>query len=290
MKTHSFQTKLKISVLQKPTRLRIGSVAAICASLACFAIGEAGAAQKMVEIHDNFFSPQNLTIAPGDAVMWMQDGNSPHTTTSISGLWDSGIMQEGATFTLTFTNSGTFPYFCQVHGQAMSGSITVGTVSGTPQTAYLVNLTGQLLSTNATGSIAVTSMNNKGFIIDCANEKGLNPTTLALVYDTQADAIEVVSRSDGSLVCTVATFVGGVALGTSDGKRRERQGLVFWEDYDGPKGSMAGTELSKRDTSGNVVTFSFRGSIQIGIEAHDGEATRILKANFVTGRKFTPGM
>ena len=248
-------------------------------------------AESIVAIHDNFFSPRNLNIAPGDTVKWVQDGNSPHTTTSTTGLWDSGLLGPGATFSVTFSNAGTFPYFCEVHGPAMSGSIIVGSGGGGPaRDLFLLNFNGSSRTTNALGKAAVSPERSKDFINDCAGEQQRNPLSLALVYDLQADAIVVVDINNGSNVCTVATFAGGVTVATTDGKRKDRQAFVFWEDSEMASGSMAATELSSRGTSGELLKYSLRGSIQLGLEAYEDEPPRVIQASFSTGRRFVPRM
>jgi len=75
------------------------------------------------------FSPSSVTINPGDQVKWTW-GSSGHSTTSGSpgqpnGIWDSGIHNQGATFTHTFNSAGTFPYYCIPHGGCCN---MVGTV------------------------------------------------------------------------------------------------------------------------------------------------------------------
>ncbi len=62
------------------------------------------------------FGPSSVTIHPGDQVMWTWASNG-HSTTSgrpgmPNGIWDSGIRNQGATFTHTFNSAGTFPYYC----------------------------------------------------------------------------------------------------------------------------------------------------------------------------------
>jgi plastocyanin len=66
------------------------------------------------------FMPSSVTIHPGDNVKWTW-GSSGHSTTSGSpgmpnGIWDSGLLNQGATFTRTFNSIGTFPYYCTPHG------------------------------------------------------------------------------------------------------------------------------------------------------------------------------
>ena len=57
------------------------------------------------------FVPWVVTTHPGDQVTWTWASNG-HSTTSDNGIWDSGIRDQGATFTHTFDSVGTFPYHC----------------------------------------------------------------------------------------------------------------------------------------------------------------------------------
>src|SRR5215831_10781364 len=84
------------------------------------------------------FMPSSVTIHPGDQVKWTW-GSDGHSTTSGSpgmpnGIWDSGIRNQGATFTRTFNSIGTFPYYCTPHGGCcnMVGTVRVVTPSPTP--------------------------------------------------------------------------------------------------------------------------------------------------------------
>ena len=77
------------------------------------------------------FSPSSVTIHPGDQVRWTWD-SSGHSTTSGSpgqpnNIWDSGIHNQGATFTHTFNSAGTFSYYCIPHGGCcgMTGNVVV---------------------------------------------------------------------------------------------------------------------------------------------------------------------
>ena len=84
------------------------------------------------------FSPSSVTIHLGDQVKWTW-GSSFHSTTSGSpgqpnGIWDSGLQNQGATFTHTFNSAGTFPYYCISHGGCcnMVGTVMVVNASPTP--------------------------------------------------------------------------------------------------------------------------------------------------------------
>ena len=75
------------------------------------------------------FSPSELTAEVGDSVQWTVTG-SRHTTTSgqpgvPNGIWDSLEMRLSQSFTHVFEEVGEFPYYCRIHGSAMTGTITV---------------------------------------------------------------------------------------------------------------------------------------------------------------------
>ncbi|MCB0565938.1 MAG: PKD domain-containing protein [Phaeodactylibacter sp.] len=90
----------------------------------------AGGATHVVQIGDNFFSPQNTTINIGDIVefQWVGDG---HSTTSDATAgpdsWNSGVIGFGSVYTVNITNPGIHRYYCIPHGgpngQGMSGMI-----------------------------------------------------------------------------------------------------------------------------------------------------------------------
>ncbi|HUT99491.1 MAG TPA: cupredoxin domain-containing protein [bacterium] len=63
-----------------------------------------------VSIGDNLFSPAIVTVSPGDRVRWTNDGAHTHRTKSVDGLWDSGFLDPGETYTRTFNTSGSFDY------------------------------------------------------------------------------------------------------------------------------------------------------------------------------------
>ena len=106
---------------------------------------ENATSQKNITIGDNFFSSSNgngdLTISAGETVAWVNNGNNPHTVTSGSEsnpgtIFDAGTLSRGDTFSFRFTDPGSFPYYCQVHGSSvMSGTITVQS-SGEPPPRY----------------------------------------------------------------------------------------------------------------------------------------------------------
>jgi plastocyanin len=71
------------------------------------------------------FSPATVTVPIGSTVIWTNKDSAPHTVTSDSGVFDSGNLAEGGTFSHTFTQAGTFKYHCNLH-PSMTGKIIVG--------------------------------------------------------------------------------------------------------------------------------------------------------------------
>lgn len=66
-----------------------------------------------------------LAVAPGDTVVWTNRGNQVHTVKSNTGEFDSGNIQPGQSFQLTFENKGTYYYTCSLHPDKMNGIIRV---------------------------------------------------------------------------------------------------------------------------------------------------------------------
>ena len=72
------------------------------------------------------YSPNPAVVAVGSTVMWMNTDSVAHTATSSTGVWDSGVIAPGGSFSRVFSATGTYPYFCTIHGAAaMSGTVVV---------------------------------------------------------------------------------------------------------------------------------------------------------------------
>jgi plastocyanin len=78
-----------------------------------------------VDIVNLSYSPQDIEIEPGTMVVWVNRDAVPHTVTADNGAFDSGTMVEGARFAMTFTASGTYPYYCIPH-PFMRARVVVG--------------------------------------------------------------------------------------------------------------------------------------------------------------------
>jgi plastocyanin len=68
-----------------------------------------------VPIRDFEFAIQRLTIRPGTTVIWVNEGNVAHTSTSDGGLWNSPMLSRGESYSRVFNEAGEFPYYCSPH-------------------------------------------------------------------------------------------------------------------------------------------------------------------------------
>jgi plastocyanin len=77
-----------------------------------------------VRIVDFAFRPKAITVSKGTRVRWVNRGATTHTSTSNSGLWNSGNIAPGDSFSRVFRRAGTFRYHCSIH-PSMTGRVVV---------------------------------------------------------------------------------------------------------------------------------------------------------------------
>jgi len=150
----------------------------ILLSICALALGQAVglAATNTIQVFSFDFGTSPSThvdpvIQPGDTVTWVWVGTSiPHSTTAAPGQlenWDSALHTQPFSFSHTFSNIGTFGYYCSLHGSnagcgngsAMSGKVIVVFPGATPDRVTGVAregddiritwITGGLCKTNA---------------------------------------------------------------------------------------------------------------------------------------------
>ena len=74
---------------------------------------------------DNFsFGPATLTVPVGTSVTWTNRDDIPHTVVSTDGVFKSKVLDTDEKFSYTFSQAGTYPYYCSVHPK-MTGKIVV---------------------------------------------------------------------------------------------------------------------------------------------------------------------
>lgn len=80
---------------------------------------------------DHCFDPSTIIVDTGAEIVWSNDDTAVHTITSGAlrnggpdGIFDSGLLGPGATFSHAFSGAGEYPYFCILHPW-MAGMVTV---------------------------------------------------------------------------------------------------------------------------------------------------------------------
>jgi len=95
------------------------------------------AADQAVQVVDNAFQPQTITVPAGTTITWTNTGKIPHTVTADDKSFDSGNLAPGQTFSHTFATAATVGYHCQYHGapgSGMFGQVVVAAAAGAQPT------------------------------------------------------------------------------------------------------------------------------------------------------------
>lgn len=90
-----------------------------------------GGQAVVVTMKDFAFTPKTIAIKIGTTVSFINQDPVKHTVTSDTGLFNSGDILPGQTFTYTFTQAGVYPYYCVFHGDK-GGVDMAGTVQVNP--------------------------------------------------------------------------------------------------------------------------------------------------------------
>jgi plastocyanin len=135
-----------------PVRLGLRTLAltatlALVVIAAVYAWGPASAATVSVDAGNNYFCDASFDgnvcetdVTAGDTVTWTVSGgthtitecNSDYSQCPPSGGWDSQIVSQGATYSQTFAQPGTYAYRCELHPSEMLGKIVVAAITASP--------------------------------------------------------------------------------------------------------------------------------------------------------------
>jgi plastocyanin len=100
------------------------ALAAASARASYFAsAGEEKPAAVTISIDNFSFTPKEITVEKGTTVTWINHDDVPHTVVS-GGVFRSKALDTDESFSFTFSNAGTFSYFCSVH-PVMIGRVVV---------------------------------------------------------------------------------------------------------------------------------------------------------------------
>ena len=112
---------------------RIAACAALLAMGAVYATARANYFARAAENQpaaisitiDNFsFTPKEITVSKGTTVTWINHDDVPHTVVSTDKKFRSKALDTDDKFSFTFSDSGSYAYFCSVH-PVMIGKVIV---------------------------------------------------------------------------------------------------------------------------------------------------------------------
>ena len=92
---------------------------------ALLAFGAIAAQEPNEVVIDNFtFGPQELTVAVGTTVKWVNHDDIPHNVVNKDKTFRSKALDTDDSYSFTFASAGTYDYFCGLHPH-MQGKIIV---------------------------------------------------------------------------------------------------------------------------------------------------------------------
>ncbi len=119
--------------MRGPLKLLGGAVMIVCACSDYTGPdgGEVPSATASVNVEDDQFVRATVQVLEGGVVQWTWRGGNQHNVTFTGGP-ASGTQTNG-TYQRTFETAGTYSYMCTIHGQSMSGTVTVVAASQVAQ-------------------------------------------------------------------------------------------------------------------------------------------------------------
>ncbi|MDD5370902.1 MAG: cupredoxin domain-containing protein [Anaerolineaceae bacterium] len=93
--------------------------------------GNANASSVTVVMQNISFNPKTIQVKAGAAIVFVNRDAAKHTVTSDTGKFNSGDIASGQSFSLKLDEPGTYPYYCEFHGDK-GGVDMAGTIVVTP--------------------------------------------------------------------------------------------------------------------------------------------------------------
>lgn len=186
-------------------RLELKALIVAIVMLATPAVSAASTAPgtSNVEIVERAYNPHTVTVEAGATVTWKNTVLDPHTVTADGGTFNSGVMNGGTSFSVTFTTPGTFDYSCLIH-PTMHGVVVV-----TPAGTAAAGSVKVHLSRGAHGKLAVhvqSSRPGARALLELSSPKHPKWRQVAVTHlNAQGDGtLTVAARTHGHLRVVVA--------------------------------------------------------------------------------------
>ena len=162
------------------------------------------------EATNECYIPYEITINVGEEVTWSNDDSAAHTVTAgsaadgPSGAFDSSLFMAGTTFSHTFEEAGTFPYFCMVHPW-MEGIVNVGTAEVTTTSTPQPELISEKPTEESQVSVTLDHEISGGQVTSMTADGSQNSVI-----------VEIDSTDDGQITITLPRDVVDATVGDED--------------------------------------------------------------------------
>src|SRR5215216_7659320 len=121
-------TEVRRRTPMRKTILRLAALSLV--ALVLFAPTAAAQGKTTTVSIKNFaFNPPNTTVSAGTTLTWVNNDQTAHTVTANDGVFDSGTLQPGQSYSFAFDKAGTYAYHCNIHPD-MTATVTVSGASG----------------------------------------------------------------------------------------------------------------------------------------------------------------
>jgi len=107
--------------------------AAVLAAILPVTLLAAPALAATVRLTDSGFEPREVTVAPGETVVWTNATEQRQTIVGSDGSWDSGPLGPGETFSVQLRQPGTITF--RTEDGTATGTVRVAASASTAQAA-----------------------------------------------------------------------------------------------------------------------------------------------------------
>ncbi len=160
-----------------------------------------------IEVQDFKFTPKEITVNKGDVVKFVWTGAVAHTATSdaTSGAnsFDSGLLGNAATYSVTMTAAGAVPYYCKPHGAVggvgMAGKITVVEPCNNNQVSVNLKFNQNSGSQNGYKILIDNVLYSQNHLYDAKNPTSVNVNILG---NGQAHTVKIEDMA--TAICSVS--------------------------------------------------------------------------------------
>ena len=169
---------------------------------------------------------------------------------------------------------------------AVSSVLVAGVCTSEAQEFYPAQVRAFTISTNSLGNLTYHYFNDRDIIRNCAHQMGItNLAGMSLVYDRSADALDVVSGTNQTIVCSPMVFSGGTSLSNTNGTLVQRLADVYYENSSQANGTLIARETLYTPTNG-ITYFKLRGQLQFAVPDNASNPPAIYLGSLTAGNDF----